>query len=231
MKKIGFIFAMEEELDDFKENVKIINEYNIFNLHFYETIIKNIKCIFTICGVGKVNAARTTQILIDNFYVEIIINVGVAGGINTSLSVGDIVVGEKLVQHDFDITAFNHEKGYIPQVGVYIKSDDYLVQLAEESLKENNISFFKGVIASGDIFCTDSNMSMKIAAKFNALAVEMEGASIAQVCYLSHIPFLILRCISDIPNNHNVITYEEFLKDSSKKIANCLLNILNKINI
>jgi len=223
--RIGIIFAMEEELNAFKDKVEIENEYEIFDLKFYETNINGIECILVESGVGKVNAARTTQILIDNMDVEYIFNIGVAGGIDATLSVGDIVIGEKLVQHDFDITAFNHEKGYIPNVGTFIESDEYLIKIAEECLNEPK----KGVIASGDIFCTESWMSEKINKKFNALCVEMEGASIAQVCFLSHIPFLVIRSISDVPNNNNVITYEEFLETSSKKIANGMINIINKL--
>ena len=231
MKKVGIIFAMEEELNAFMDKITIQNEYDIFNLHFFHGIINNTECILVISGVGKVNAARTTQILIDNYNVDLIINIGVAGGVNTNLAIGDIVIGEKLVQHDFDITAFNHEKGFIPDIGVFIDGDEYLTKLAEDTLLDSNCSFTKGVIASGDIFCTEEAMSSKIARKFNALCVEMEGASIAQVCFLSHIPFLVLRSISDIPNNNNVITYEEFLESSSKKVADVLKKILENIDI
>ncbi len=231
MKKIGIIFALEEEKDAFIKLVNITKEYDVFDLHFIECTIKDINLILVTCGVGKVNAARCTQILIDNYQVDLIINIGVAGGISTDLHIGDIVLGEKLVQHDFDITAFNHEKGYIPNVGVYVNGDEYLINICEKVLKEKNVSYFKGVIASGDIFCTDYMMSNKINRKFNALCVEMEGASIAQVCYLSHIPFLVLRSISDIPNNQNVITYEEFLKDSSTKVANVLKIIIESVDI
>ena len=187
--------------------------------------------ILVTCGVGKVNAARCTQILIDNFSVDIIINIGVAGGISNNLKIGDIILGDELVQHDFDITAFNHEKGFIPNIGVYIKSDEYLVNVCEKILKSNGISYHKGVIASGDIFCTDYLMSSKINKKFNALCVEMEGASIAQACFLSHIPFIVLRSISDIPNSENVITYEEFLRESSIKISNVLKLLIESINL
>ncbi len=216
---------MKEELIQLKKYLKIDKEYNIFNLKFYEGKIDETNCILVESGIGKVNAARTTQILIDNMKVDFIFNVGVAGGVDKSLKVGDIVIGEKLVQHDFDITAFNHEKGYIPDVGTFINSDEYLLKKAKETIKNAKC----GVIASGDIFCTDSKMSEKINKKFNALCVEMEGASIAQVCYLSHIPFLIIRSISDVPNNDNVITYEEFLESSSKKIADGMYMIIKKI--
>lgn len=230
MKKIGIIFAMDEELQELLKYLEIKNEYNIFDLKFYEGIINNCECILVESGVGKVNAARCTQILIDNMNVDYIFNIGVAGGISNNLKVCDIVLGEKLVQHDFDITAFNHEKGYIPNVGVFIESDTYLHKIAQNSIEKTSYNVLSGVIASGDIFCTDPKMAEKINKKFNALCVEMEGASIAQVCYLSHIPFLIIRCISDTPNNDNTITYEKFLSISSKNVAEFLNKILINLN-
>ena len=231
MKYVGIIFAMEEELEELLKYLKIEKEYTIFDLSFYEGIINGVYCVMVRSGVGKVNAARATQILIDNIKVDYIFNIGVAGGISKSLKVGDIVIGEKLVQHDFDITAFNHDKGYIPEIGVYIQTDDYLFRLANNVLKsDDKINIVSGVISSGDIFCTEIKMGQKINSKFNALCVEMEGASVAQICYLNHIPFLVLRSISDTPNNDNVITYEEFLKYSSKNIAYAMSKILLKLN-
>lgn len=230
MKKIGIIFAMEEELVALKKYLTIDNEYSIFDLKFYESKMNDIEIILVECGVGKVNAARTTQILIDNMKVDYIFNIGVAGGVSNKLSVGDIVLGEKLVQHDFDITAFNHEKGYVPSVGVFIDTDTYLLNIANEALNEmDEVNHHRGVIASGDIFCTETKMSEKIASKFNALCVEMEGASIAQVCYLSHVPFLIIRSISDVINDNNKVTYEEFLESSCSKVADVMKKILEKI--
>lgn len=231
MSRIGIIFAMEEELSALKKHLSIEKEYTIFDLTFYDATVNNNKCILTLGGIGKVNSARSTQVLIDNMNVDYIINVGVAGSITKELDVLDIVLGEKLVQHDFDITAFDHEKGYVPSVGVYVDTDTYLLTLADSVLKSlEDVSFKRGIIASGDIFCTELKMSQKINSKFNALCVEMEGASIAQVCYLSHIPFLIIRSISDVPNNNNVITYEEFLSSSCKVVAKAMNEILGKIN-
>lgn len=229
MKRVGIIFPMQEELDALKKYIKIEKEYNIFELKFYEGTINNVYCVFVESGVGKVNAARTTQILIDNIKVDCIFNIGVAGGVSDKLSVGDIVLGNKLVQHDFDITAFDHEKGYIPKVGTYIDTDKHLVELAKSILDECNIPYHEGVIASGDIFCTEAKMGAKINSKFDALCVEMEGASIAQVCHLSNIPFLVLRSISDVPNNNNAITYEEFLDSSCNIIAKVMNDILLKL--
>ena len=226
--KIGIIFAMKEELDELLKVVEKNNEYKIFDLDFYECTYKDKKLVLVESGIGKVNAARATQILIDNMEVEYIFNIGVAGSVNKDVKVLDIVIGEKLVQHDFDITAFNHEKGYIPNIGgKFVESDPYLLKIAEEVGDETT---HKGVIASGDIFCTEEAMSSKIATKFGALCVEMEGASIAQVCYLSHIPFLVIRSISDSPTGgDNKLTYDEFLKLSSSKVAGYLKRLIDKI--
>jgi 5'-methylthioadenosine/S-adenosylhomocysteine nucleosidase len=230
MEKVGIIFAMEEELLALKEYLVLEKEYDIFNLKFYEGKINGIDCVLVESGIGKVNAARTTQILIDNIKVDYIFNIGVAGGIDTSLKVGDIVLGEKLVQHDFDITAFNHAKGFVPGVGESVSTDEYLLQVASKVFEEENINHKVGTIASGDIFCTETWMSEKINKKFNALCVEMEGASIAQVCYLSHVPFMVIRSISDVPNNDNVVTYEEFLSSSCKVVASAMSKILKVLS-
>lgn len=225
--KIGIIFAMESELNALKEYLIVEKVYNLFDLKFYEAKYKNISCILVESGVGKVNASRTTQILIDNFKVDFIFNIGVAGGVSNKLKVLDIVIAEKLVQHDFDITAFNHEKGYIPNTGVFIETDTYLLNLAKSLIDDNTYKI--GVIASGDIFVTDKDMSLKINSKFNALCVEMEGASVGMVSSLSHIPFLVIRSISDVVGLDNKLTYEEFLEKSSKKVALFMIKLIDKM--
>ena len=171
MEKIGIIFAMREELDALCEYLTIDNEYEIFDLKFYEGKINDTICILVESGVGKVNAARTTQILIDNMKVDCIFNIGVAGGVDDSLNVLNVVIGKRLVQHDF----------YIPNVGTFIDSDDYLLNIASNAICDDTYKI--GVIASGDIFCTDIAMSNKINKKFNALAVEMEGEALPKYVF------------------------------------------------
>ena len=226
MNKIGVIFAMDEELNELLKLVELENQYDIFDIPFYECKLGEKELVLAKAGIGKVNAARCSQILIDNMDVDCIFNIGVAGSVAKDVHICDIVIGEKLVQHDFDITAFNHDKGFIPNIGtVYVESDPYLVKVAQDTKIDSNIH--TGVIASGDIFCTEEAMSKKINTKFGALCVEMEGASIAQVCYLSHIPFLVIRSISDSLNEEdNKIAYEKFLEISSGKVASYLKEII-----
>ena len=230
--KIGIIAAEQEEFEAILNIAKVEERKEIYELNFVKCKIKDKICVLVKSGVGKVNAARATQILIDNFKPDYIVNVGVAGGLNPMLSIGDIVIGETLVQHDFDITAFGHAKGYIPGVGEKIYADDYLVKKIEEAIgnqEEKVYKYEKGLIASGDIFCTAIPMRDKIYAKFNAECVEMEGAAIGQVCSLCNVPFVVIRSISDTPNGENEVTYEKFIKLASERCANILKDFVKTI--
>lgn len=229
MSKIGIIVAMEEELESILDIMDNIEEKEIYGLTFKTGQIEKNKIVVAKCGVGKVNAARVTQILIDTFNVKSVINVGAAGALNPFLNIGDIVIGEKLIQHDFDITAFDHDKGYITGVGDYIYSDIELIEKfkkAANNLKEKDYKIKTGIIATGDIFCTDIEMKNKIYSKFDADCVEMEGAAIAQVCYLDNIPFIVIRSISDSPNGNNEIDFDKFVELASKRCANILREFL-----
>ena len=218
----GIIAAMQEEMQEIKKIMQDIENIKIYELNFYKGKIHGETIILVEAGVGKVNAARVTQILIDNFKIQGIINVGSAGSCNDELEIGDIVIGKKLVQHDFDITAFGHEKGFISNVGQFVESDKALISQIEEIIENIKVKDFNikiGTIASGDIFCTELKMKEKIRNKFNADCIEMEGSAIAQVCKLDQIPFLVIRSISDKPNGQNEITFDKFLEKASRRCA------------
>ena len=222
MREYGIIAAMEEEMQEIKNIMTDIVEEKIYELIFIKGRINDKNIVLVEAGIGKVNAARVTQILIDKFNIEAIINVGSAGSANDELDIGDIVIGKKIVQHDFDITAFGHPKGYISNVGQYVESDIHLIKKMEQTINNLDTQEFKikiGTIASGDIFCTELQMKNKIRTKFNADAIEMEGAAIAQVCKLDNIQFIVIRSISDKPNGNNEITFDKFLEKASKRCA------------
>lgn len=225
--RIGIITATEEEITAIKKYITSSKVNRIFDLNFINGMIGKNEVIVCESGVGKVNASRTTQLLIDNYDVDCVMNIGCAGALKEQLNIGDIVIGKYLVQHDFDITKFNHDKGYIPNVGIKIESDKNLLGMFLNNIDSN---VFVGTIATGDIFCTDKNMSLKIHNKFNADCVEMEGAAIAQVCYLCNIPFIIIRSISDVVNGTNTIDYDKFAISSANKVAKLLNDIILKLN-
>ena len=229
MKNIGIIVAMDEEREEIINLMKDTEVKQVYNLRFIKGTIEGKQCILIKCGVGKVNAARATQVMLDHFKIDYVINIGVGGSLNSLLDIGDVVIAKKVVQHDFDITAFGHSKGYITGVGAFIESDAELLEEFSEVLENMPEKTYKtkvGIIATGDIFCTESWMKDKIRAKFDADVVDMECAAIGQVCYLNEKPFIAIRSISDTPNGDNVKIYDNNIKFASKRCANVLKEIL-----
>lgn len=225
---IGIIGAMDEELELLLKETQIVKKENKANMEFNVGVILGKEVVIVRCGIGKVNAAICTQILIDDFSVSKVINVGIAGGIGKDVLPGDIVIAENLVQHDMDTTAFGDKIGQIPRVDTYdFKCNSTLVSIAKkacESFQVNN--YFIGRIVSGDQFIADIEKITWLNKEFNALACEMEGASIAQVCYLNSIPFVVIRSISDNANNGAHMDYEKFKPIAVKNSTNIIENML-----
>ena len=197
MSKVGIIVAMEEELEQILNIMNDIEEKEISGLNFKLGKIEKKNVVLVKCGVGKVNAARVTQILIDKFNVQYVINVGSAGALNPLLNIGDIVIGEKLVQHDFDITQFGKPRGYIdsetePDKPTFFYSDKNLI-----AKFQNKNSVKLGTIATGDIFVSDFKLKHNLREEFGADMADMESAAIAHAARRNNTPVLILRAISD----------------------------------
>lgn len=231
--RIGIIAAENEEMLAIKYYMENVSEEKIYNLTFYTGSIHNRECVLVECGVGKVNAARTTQILIDKFDVNYVINVGSAGSITPELNVQDIVIGKELIQYDFDITQIgDYEKGEICDVGKYFYSDEKLIKLCEETIeeiKDRDFNIKIGRIGSADLFFADPERAVKVREEFGMECLEMEGAAIGQVCYLDKIPFLVIRGISDTPNGNNKIDFHTYLKLASKRAGEILEKLISKI--
>ncbi len=219
---IGIIVAEEKELLEVKKIINNLREKYIYEKKFYIGSIEEKEVVLVKSNVGKVNSARVTQILIDNFDIELVINVGTAGSVDNSLEIGDVVVATELVQYDFDVTPFGRKLGEIENIGESIKVDEKFLKLFD------NINVRKGIIASGDKFIVNREDKDNIRNIFKALAIEMEGASIAQVCFLDKIPFLVIRSITDKLDGSSKIDFEKFLESSSKNAANILKEILKK---
>ena len=228
MKKLGIIVAEVEEYDAVITILESIKCKKIYGLNFTIGSINSLNIVLVRSGVGKVNAARTTQILIDNFDIDYVLNVGSAGSVNDELNIGDVIVSKEVVQHDFDVTAFGRDKGFIPGVGKYFQSDEILFDKLI-NLNISNINLKSGVIASGDQFITNIDLKNSIAFEFNADCVEMEGGAVAQVCQMAGRPFCIIRSISDKPNGSNHIDFNEFLKLASENCAKIVYELIKNI--
>ena len=233
MKKTAIIGAMSCEIDEIKNCLTDLKEISYQDLKIFTGNIKNKFIILAQSGMGKVNAAINTQYIIDTFHPDTIINTGVADGLGKGLKIGDIVVAEYLVQHDFDVTFLGYAKGYM-FLGEDRKSptkylcDKNLIEVFEKLLKEkmSEIKYYKGVIASGDIFVSDKKQKEKINKKFNAIAVEMEGAAVAQTAVRNKIPFLVIRAISDMADGTEG-EYKMNLEDIAKLAAGTVREFLN----
>jgi len=228
---IGIIGAMEEEVQFLIRDMNFERKEVKAKMKFSLGSIHNKNVVIVTSGIGKVNAAVCAQILIDDFNVDYIINVGIAGGTADNIFPGDIVIGENLVQHDIDTSAFGDRIGQIPRLDTFdFRCDSKLVKYANEACKDiKGHNHFTGRIVSGDQFIANISKIKWLNAEFDCLACEMEGASIAQVCYLNEIPFIIIRSISDNANNGAQMDYEKFKDVAVENSTNILNNMLKLI--
>ncbi|OFI07562.1 5'-methylthioadenosine/S-adenosylhomocysteine nucleosidase [Clostridium acetireducens DSM 10703] len=221
---IGIICAMDEEIKPILEEMEIEKKYMKANMQFNLGKIYKKDIVAVRCGIGKVNAAVCTQILVDDFNVDKVINVGVAGGIGDIVYPGDVVIGSSLVQHDMDASAFGDKIGQIPRLDTFdFKCDKYLIEKAQNACEQfNEVNHYVGIIATGDQFIADIHKIKWINKEFDAIACEMEGGSIAQVCYLNNIPFIVIRSISDNANIGAHMDYEKFIPIAVKNSTNII---------
>ena len=232
MGTIGIIGAMEVEVKELKEQMQITRQLTKAGMEFCEGILEGQDVVVVRSGVGKVNAAVCTQILIDVFDVKAVINTGIAGSLKAEINIGDLVISSDLVHHDMDAVSFGYPKGQIPQMPVFFfNADDNLRRLAAEVCKEVNpdIQVFEGRIASGDQFVCDQDVKNRIVSEFSAYATEMEGAAIGQAAYLNEIPFLVVRAISDKADGSAQMDYSEFEKAAVDHSVRLTLNMLARI--
>lgn len=225
---IGIIGAMDEEIEILLKNINLSKKEIKARMEFNIGTIWGNQVIVVRSGIGKVNAAVCTQILIDDYNVERIINVGVAGGIGENIYPGDVIIADTLVQHDVDTSVFGDKLGQIPRLETFdFKCDEKLVKIAKDACDKNTkYNSFVGRIVSGDQFIASLEKINWLKEEFEAIGCEMEGGSIAQVCYLNNIPFVIIRSISDNASNGAHIDYEKFIPIAVENSTNILKSMI-----
>ncbi len=210
---IGIIGAMEEEISRLTSAMESVEIVERASMKFYKGKLSDKEVVIVRSGIGKVNAGICTQILADLFHVDQVINTGIAGSLDAAIDIGDIVLSTDAVQHDMDASAFGYQPGVIPRMETSIfKADTNLLSLAQEACLKTNpdIHVFAGRIVSGDQFISDKSKKDYLIKTFQPMCTEMEGAAIAQAAYLNHIPFLIIRAISDKADNSAHVDYPVF---------------------
>ncbi len=207
MKKIGIIGAMEVEVNFLRGLMGAESKKTEGGgITFEEGKIHGVEVVLVRSGVGKVNAALCAQRLAIQFGCTNIINTGIAGAMAHGLGVMDFVVSTDAVYHDMDATGFGYKLGQIPQMSIFsFEADKHMIEAAKKAFTASEVvqghKFIEGRIATGDQFISDKEVKEKINSNFQPACVEMEGAAIAHACYLNKVPFVILRCMSDMADD------------------------------
>ncbi|WP_125152228.1 5'-methylthioadenosine/adenosylhomocysteine nucleosidase [Clostridium rectalis] len=228
---IGIIGAMIEEVQPLLNEIKLEKKVHKAQMEFNYGKLWDKEVVIVKSGIAKVNAAICTQILVDDFNVDAVINVGVAGGVAKDIYPGDVIVADNLVQHDVDSTVFGDRRGQIPRIDTFdFKCDKNLILKVKEACKNiDHCKCFVGRIVTGDQFIADKEKIKWLSEEFNALACEMEGGSIAQVAYLNNIPFVVIRSASDNANNGAHMEYEEFKPIAVNNSVRILKNMIKSM--
>jgi len=224
---------MDEELKLLTSSLKNREDMRIGQFDFHIGEIGGTEVILSQCGIGKVNAAVGATLLLENFKPDYLINIGVAGGFSDKVKVGDIVVSSEVRHFDADATAFQYELGQIPQMPADYKADNDLLRIVDKvNRKDTDIAVHQGAILSGDTFVHTPQHIEFLAKEFpETLAVEMEGAAIAQTGFLFDVPFILIRSISDkVRESNNKNVYKTSLNMAAGNSVKMALEILENIH-
>ncbi|AAN00402.1 TPA: 5'-methylthioadenosine/adenosylhomocysteine nucleosidase [Streptococcus agalactiae] len=228
--KIGIIAAMEEELKLLVENLEDKSQETVLSNVYYSGRYGEHELVLVQSGVGKVMSAMSVAILVESFKVDAIINTGSAGAVATGLNVGDVVVADTLVYHDVDLTAFGYDYGQMSMQPLYFHSDKTFVSTFEAVLSKEEMISKVGLIATGDSFIAGQEKIDVIKGHFpQVLAVEMEGAAIAQAAQATGKPFVVVRAMSDTAAHDANITFDEFIIEAGKRSAQVLMAFLKAL--
>ncbi|WP_342598454.1 5'-methylthioadenosine/S-adenosylhomocysteine nucleosidase [Psychrobacillus sp. FSL H8-0483] len=230
--KIAVIGAMEQEVELLRSEIKNAETKIIANSEFTVGTYKNHEVILLKSGIGKVNAAMTTTILLNEFKPDYVINTGSAGGYDPNLEVGAIVISDEVRHHDVDVTAFGYEIGQVPQLPAAFKANVHLMELAEAAVKEiGEHQTATGLIATGDIFMHNPEKVEIVRQNFPQMkACEMEAAAVAQVCHQFDVPFVVIRALSDIAGKESSVSFDEFLPVAAKHSTQIVLHVIERIS-
>ena len=229
---LGIIGAMDEEVAMIKAQLTDVQVESRAAMDFYKGKLEGKEVVVVRSGIGKVNAAMCTQILADIYSVTGVVNTGIAGSLKAEIYIGDIVLSSDALQHDMDATGFGYEPGQIPRVETLaFKADEGLINLAEECCSRVNpdIHTFVGRVVTGDQFISDKEKKKWLTDTFGGYCTEMEGAAIAQACYLNSIPFLIVRAISDKADDSASVDYPAFEAKAIVHSVNLLTEIVRSL--
>lgn len=215
MSKVGIIGAMQIEIDLLLGKMEVLEEFIYAGFPFYTGALYGKIVVLTRCGVGKVNSASCTQILIDKFNVDYIINTGIAGSLKDDVGICDVVISSDVTHHDVRKVQM---RNLYPFQETFLASEE-LINLAIKACVSTDSKYHLGRIISGECFVEDTKVRTTLIKDYSPACVEMEGSSIGHVAFINNIPFLIIRCISDNADEEAINTYDNFEKIAGEQSA------------
>jgi adenosylhomocysteine nucleosidase len=229
--RIGLIGAMDSEIAHYLEAMESVESQTIYGIQFYQGRLEQHPVVLCKSGVGKVNAAICTQLLIERFRIEKIIFTGVAGALHPDLDIGDIVISTECQYHDIDASVLGFPKGTIPfQETSIFPADPDLIQLAVEAGEQiGKQKVMSGKVLSGDQFISDPQLVRLLHQDLSGVCVEMEGAAVAHVCFLTGVPYVVIRSMSDRADQSAHVNFVEFEKLAAKRSYRLVCSILQKL--
>ena len=222
---VGIIGAMKIEIENLLKHMENVTVEKISGITYQNGVIGKVRVVAAVCGIGKVNASICAQTMCIKYSPDYLINIGVAGSLSKDLKVGDVVAASSVVQHDIDSIQLGLPLGLIPVVeAVHIKCSEKLIaKLSEfDGVKH-------GIIATGDQFVWRKETKDFISENFQAVATEMEGGSIGQVCYINNVDFVVIRCISDNADEDSDIVFEKYLEETAQKSIDLVVRLLSEL--
>ncbi len=226
--KIGIIGAMEQEVSILKQAIENCQTVTKAGCTFFSGQLNGVEVVLLQSGIGKVAAAIGTTILLDEYQPDVVINTGSAGGFDSSLNLGDVVISTEVRHHDADVTAFGYEMGQMAQQPAAFLADEKLMNVAEQALEQmEDKHAVRGLICTGDAFVCTAERQAFIRTHFpSVIAVEMEASAIAQTCHQFNVPFVVVRAISDVADKESPMSFEEFLPLAAKSSSEMVFKMV-----
>ena len=226
--KIGILGAMDQEVALLQASLDNQEVVEWKHLTFYTGSLHGVEVVVVKCGIGKVAAAVATTALVDRFAPDYVVNTGSAGGFDTDLNIGDLVIATSVLHHDIDITHFGYTLGQAAGMPATYESDETLILAAEQAAEQSlDVTTKRGLICTGDSFIGSDDAAARLREAFPTMAaVEMEGAAIAQTCFMLSTPFLVIRSLSDIAGKTSTVSFQSYLEKAAKHSAELVMQMI-----
>jgi adenosylhomocysteine nucleosidase len=230
--KIGILGAMDQEIALLKESLSELSSSQLNHLTFYSGKLNDTEVVLVRCGIGKVAAAVATTMLIEHFAPDYVVNTGSAGGFDTDLNIGDLVIASHTQHHDVDITHFGYALGQSAGMPLSFHCEPALIEAAERAAaKLAEVKTKRGLVCTGDSFIGSDEAAARLRESFPEMcAVEMEGVAIGQTCHLMNTPFLVIRSLSDIAGKTSSVSFDTYLEQAAKHSALLVMAMITELN-